>query len=69
MKKYVVDVEKGTEGFVDMTLEEIEQLSKDQAEGALFIESIQKELQTRQSAISKLAALGLTEEEIASLRV
>jgi DNA-binding NarL/FixJ family response regulator len=47
--------------------EELAQFDIDKAERASIKESIQAQNAARQSALAKLAALGLTEEEIAAL--
>jgi hypothetical protein len=70
-KKLVIDTEKGTEKLVAYTAKEIEFLALAEQEGiakreAMQAEKLAKEA-TRQSALEKLAALGLTEAEIQAL--
>jgi hypothetical protein len=70
-KKLIVDVAKGTQSYVDLTPEEIEQRAVDAQVAA--IEKAEREAadqakaDAKASAQAKLAALGLTAEEIAAL--
>lgn len=70
-KKLVVDLEKGTQTYVDLTPEEIEQRAVDAQNAA--IEKAEREAaeqaktDAKLSAQAKLAALGLTGEEVAAL--
>ena len=70
-KKLVVDVAAGTQQYIDLTPEEIEQLAVDAQSAA--IEKAEREAiaeakaDAKLSAQAKLAALGLTGEEIAAL--
>ena len=70
-KKLVVDVAKGTQSYIDLTPEEIEQRAVDAQAAA--IEKAEREAaeaakaDAKLSAQAKLAALGLTGEEIAAL--
>ncbi len=70
-KKLIVDLAKGTQTYVDLTPEEIEQRAVDAQAAA--IEKAEREAQeeakadAKLSAQAKLAALGLTGEEIAAL--
>ena len=70
-KKLVVDVAKGTSQYIDLTPEEIEQRAVDAQAAA--IEKAERDAQeeakadAKLSAQAKLAALGLTGEEIAAL--
>jgi DNA-binding NarL/FixJ family response regulator len=52
---------------VEATGEVLEQILKDRAESVLAEQAKEAKLAARQSALAKLAALGLTEEEIAAL--
>ena len=70
-KKLVVDVAKGTQSYIDLTPEEIEQRAVDAQTAE--IEKAEREAveaakaDAKLSAQAKLAALGLTGEEIAAL--
>lgn len=70
-KKLIVDLEKGTQTYVDLTPEEIEQRAVD-AQNA-EIERAEREAaeaakaDAKLNAQAKLAALGLTGEEVAAL--
>ena len=70
-KKLVVDVAKGTSQYIDLTPEEIEQRAVDAQAAA--IEKAERDAadaakaDAKLSAQAKLAALGLTGEEIAAL--
>jgi hypothetical protein len=70
-KKLVVDLAKGTQTYVDLTPEEIEQRAVDAQ--AAEIERAERQAQdvakadAKLSAQAKLAALGLTGEEVAAL--
>ena len=70
-KKLIVDLAKGTQTYVDLTPEEIEQRAVDAQTAA--IEKAERDAQeeakadAKLSAQAKLAALGLTGEEIAAL--
>lgn len=66
-KEKIVNAETGEETWRDYTPEEIAIAEKLQAEAEERIAKAQEREATRQSALAKLAALGLTEEEIASL--
>jgi DNA-binding NarL/FixJ family response regulator len=52
---------------IEATGEVLEQILKDRAESELAEKAKEAKLAARQSALAKLAALGLTEEEIAAL--
>ena len=52
---------------VEATGEVLEQILKDRAESKLAEQAKEAKLAARESALAKLAALGLTEEEIAAL--
>ena len=52
---------------VEATGEVLEQILKDRAESELAEQAKEAKLAARESALAKLAALGLTEEEIAAL--
>ena len=70
-KKLIVDLAKGTQTYVDLTAEEIEQRAVDAQAAA--IERAEREAtdaakaDAKLSAQAKLAALGLTGEEVAAL--
>ena len=70
-KKLVVDVAKGTSAYIDLTPEEIEQRAVDAQAAA--IEKAERDAQeaaradAKLSAQAKLAALGLSGEEIAAI--
>ena len=70
-KKLVVDVAKGTSAYIDLTPEEIEQRAVDAQNAA--IEKAERDAaeaakaDAKLSAQAKLAALGLTGEEVAAL--
>ena len=70
-KKLVVDVAKGTSAYIDLTPEEIEQRAVDAQAAA--IDKAEREAaeqakaDAKLTAQAKLAALGLTGEEVAAL--
>jgi hypothetical protein len=70
-KKLVVNVAKGTQSYIDLTPEEIEQRAVDAQAAA--IEKAEREAaeqakaDAKLTAQAKLAALGLTGEEVAAL--
>lgn len=70
-KKLIVDLAKGTQQYVDLTPEEIEQRAVDAQNAA--IEKAEREAaeqakaDAKLAAQAKLAALGLTGEEVAAL--
>jgi hypothetical protein len=70
-KKLVVDVAKGTQSYIDLTPEEIEQRQLDAIAAATekserdALEAA--ELVAKESAKTKLSALGLTQEEVTAL--
>ena len=70
-KKLIVDVAKGTQTYVDLTPEEIEQRAVDAQLAA--IEQAERDAaeaakaDAKLSAQAKLAALGLSADEIAAL--
>lgn len=70
-KKLVINVEKGTQEYVDLTPAEIaerDQMQAQAAEDALKREQEQAAIQAaKESAQAKLASLGLTPEEIQAL--
>jgi hypothetical protein len=70
-KKLVVDVAKGTQTYVDLTPEEIEQRAVDaqaaEIERAEREAAAQAEADAKLAAQAKLQALGLTGEEIAAI--
>jgi hypothetical protein len=70
-KKLVVDVAKGTQSYIDLTPEEIEQRQLDAIAAATEKserDALQaSELAAKESAKTKLSALGLTQEEVTAL--
>jgi hypothetical protein len=70
-KKLIVDVAKGTQTYVDLTPEEIEQRAVDaqaaEIERAEREAAAQAEADAKLAAQAKLQALGLTGEEIAAI--
>lgn len=70
-KKLIVDLAKGTQTYVDLTAEEIEQRAVDSQAAA--IDRAERDAadaakaDAKLSAQAKLAALGLTGEEVAAL--
>lgn len=70
-KKLIVDLAKGTQTYVDLTPEEIEQRAVDAQAAA--IEKAERDAEAeakadaKLTAQAKLAALGLTGDEIAAL--
>jgi DNA-directed RNA polymerase specialized sigma24 family protein len=69
--KLVVNCTTGEQTEVEMTAEEIAQREIDAANAAVERLAIQQKMEAREtakaSAVAKLAALGLTAEEIAAL--
>jgi hypothetical protein len=72
LMKTVIDCQTGIESVIPLTAEEIEQL---QIDNELFAEreatrlaNVAAKAEAKASAEAKLAALGLTAEEIAALR-
>jgi len=70
-KKLIVDLAKGTQTYVDLTPEEVEQRAVD-AQAAAIDKAEREAAETAKadaklSAQAKLAALGLTGEEVAAL--
>ena len=70
-KKLVVDVAKGTQSYIDLTPEEIEQRAVDaqlaSIEQAEREAADQAKADAKASAQAKLAALGLSVEEIEAI--
>ena len=70
-KKLIIDVAKGTQMYVDLTAEEIEQRAVDAQAAAIEKAErdaiAEQEADAKLTAQAKLAALGLTGEEIAAL--
>ena len=68
-KKLIIDVEKGTQMYVDLTAEEIQQRELDAIEAATRKSEEEVEAarlaEIKASRDSKLSALGLTAEELA----
>lgn len=66
-KQKIVDAITGEETWRDYTKEEIAIAEQWEKEHALIVEQNKEIEKARKSALAKLAALGLTEEEIAAL--
>jgi len=67
MKKTLVDINTGEETVVDFTAEEIKQYEKDQLKYDELVKEVQAKEALKASALVKLAALGLSADEIAAL--
>jgi hypothetical protein len=69
--KIIINCETGEENYEELTAEDIAQQKKDEAEAAkpkVITDPFElAHLAAKQSAQAKLAALGLTEEEVASI--
>ena len=63
----IINVETGEELEREMTKAEYEQFLENQAQSELQAQAVAEKVAARQSALEKLAALGLTEAEIAAL--
>ena len=63
----IIDVTTGEESVREYTAAEIAEIEKIQADAKLQAAAIKEKEAARMSALAKLAALGLTEEEIAAL--
>lgn len=66
-KVLIIDVATGKETTRNLTTEEIAELEAQRAEAAAQQAAVEAKAAARQSALAKLAELGLTEEEIAAL--
>ncbi|NCX94573.1 MAG: hypothetical protein EBX40_07845 [Gammaproteobacteria bacterium] len=66
-REKILDIRTGKETWRDYTSEEIAEVEKSQAELAATVQVIENRKSARKSALAKLGALGLTEEEIAAL--
>lgn len=66
-KEKIVNILTGEETWRDYTKEEIEEAKKGEQEAQKRTAEANKKDAARQSALAKLAALGLTEDEIAAL--
>lgn len=70
-KKLIVDLEKGTQQYVDLTPEEIQQRELDAIEAATRKAeqdaAEQAKADAKASAIAKLQALGLTSDEATAI--
>jgi DNA-directed RNA polymerase specialized sigma24 family protein len=62
-----IDVATGTESIRELSEEELEDRINQQEQFLSFSANLEARNEARQSALAKLAALGLTEEEIAAL--
>jgi hypothetical protein len=67
MKKTIVDINTGEETVIEFTAEEIKQYEKDQLKHNELVKNIQAQALLKESALAKLAALGLSADEIAAL--
>lgn len=66
-KEKIINIQTGKETWRDYTAKEIAEVEKAQAEAQIRMAEAQACEAKRQSALAKLAALGLTEDEIAAL--
>lgn len=66
-KEKIINIQTGEEIYRDYTVDEINEVKKAQAQAELENSKIEQKTAARQSALSKLIDLGLTEEEIAAL--
>lgn len=70
-KKLVIDLEKGTQEYIDLTPQEIAQRDQDAAAyaeaEALRVAEAEAKADAKLAAQAKLQALGLTGEEIAAI--
>ena len=70
-KKLIVDLAKGTQTYVDLTPEELQQRELDAIEAATRKAeedaAIQAKADAKASALAKLQALGLTSEEATAI--
>lgn len=66
-KEKIINVSTGEEIWRDYTKEEIAEVEKAQAVSKKLIADAEAKEKLRNSALAKLAALGLTEDEIATL--
>lgn len=71
LQKVIVDCEKGTTEYIDLTDEEVAEVRAREAETERIYAEREAEAQAKAeikaSALAKLAALGLTEEEASAL--
>ena len=71
LQKVVIDCEKGTTEYIDLTDEELEEVQARETEAERIYAEREAEAQAKAeakaSALAKLAALGLTEEEAAAI--
>lgn len=63
----IVDIATGEETLRNYTKEEIAEVEKAYAESLVRVAEAKQREKNRESALAKLAALGLTEDEIAAL--
>ncbi len=63
----IIDINTGEETIRPYTEEEIAETKKNELEHKKLLKEIEKRELMRQSAMTKLLALGLTEDEIAAL--
>jgi hypothetical protein len=62
-----IDAQTGVAVERELTTDEIAQRKKTASEEALLLAESESKIAARESALAKLAALGLTEEEIGAL--
>lgn len=67
-KEKIINIQTGEEIYRDYTVDEINEVKKAQAQAELENSKLEQKTAARQSALSKLIDLGLTEEEIAALQ-
>jgi len=67
LKKLVVNLEDKTEQYIDLTPEEIQQRELDAIQEATIKAEIEAKAAAKAAAHEKLAALGLSADEIAAL--
>ena len=66
-KEKIIDIQTGEETYRDFTKAELDELKQGEMERQKRLEIEKQRLAKRDSALAKLAALGLTEDEIAAL--
>lgn len=66
-KEKIINAITGEESFKDFTNEQILEMKKREEKVKMLVADSEKREQNKASALAKLAALGLTEDEIAAL--
>jgi hypothetical protein len=66
-KEKIIDIQSGEETWRDYTSKEVAEMEKYKTELESKIKEIENRQLARQSALSKLSALGLDEAEVAAL--